>query len=146
MVVIQNSINDKSIDEEKLITHLDQLLTDLGKGDSELLLRMVSTQEIQTLNDTYRNKNQPTNVLSFPSDLPEEVGEAILGDVVICLDVVRIEAKQQNKTFADHLMHMAVHGTLHLLGYDHIQPEEAETMEALEVKILKKMNIANPYL
>lgn len=146
MVVIQNSINDKSIDEEKLITHLDQLLTDLGKGDSELLLRMVSTQEIQTLNDTYRNKNQPTNVLSFPSDLPEEVGEAILGDVIICLDVVRIEAKQQNKTFADHLMHMAVHGTLHLLGYDHIQPEEAETMEALEVKILKKMNIANPYL
>lgn len=146
MVVIQNSINDKSIDEEKLITHLDQLLTDLGKGDSELLLRMVSTKEIQTLNDTYRNKNQPTNVLSFPSDLPEEVGEAILGDVIICLDVVRIEAKQQNKTFADHLMHMAVHGTLHLLGYDHIQPEEAETMEALEVKILKKMNIANPYL
>lgn len=146
MVVIQNSINDKSIDEEKLITHLDQLLTDLSKGDSELLLRMVSTQEIQTLNDTYRNKNQPTNVLSFPSDLPEEVGEAILGDVVICLDVVRIEAKQQNKTFADHLMHMAVHGTLHLLGYDHIQPKEAETMEALEVKILKKMNIANPYL
>lgn len=146
MVVIQNSINDKSIDEEKLITHLDQLLTDLGKGDSELLLRMVSTKEIQTLNDTYRNKNQPTNVLSFPSDLPEEVDEAILGDVIICLDVVRIEAKQQNKTFVDHLMHMAVHGTLHLLGYDHIQPEEAETMEALEVKILKKMNIANPYL
>lgn len=146
MVVIQNSINDKSIDEEKLITHLDQLLTDLGKGDSELLVRMVDVEEIQNLNDTYRNKNQSTNVLSFPSDLPEEVGEAILGDVVICLDVVRLEAEQQNKTFENHLMHMAVHGTLHLLGYDHIQPEEAETMEALEVKILKKMNIANPYL
>ncbi len=146
MVVIQNSINDKSIDEEKLITHLDLLLTDLGKGDSELLVRMVDVEEIQNLNDTYRNKNQSTNVLSFPSDLPEEVGEAILGDVVICLDVVRLEAEQQNKTFENHLMHMAVHGTLHLLGYDHIQPEEAETMEALEVKILKKMNIANPYL
>ncbi len=145
MVVIQNSINDVSINEQNLKETLQQVMVDLGKGESELLIRIVDKAEIQDLNKTYRDKDRLTNVLSFPSDLPIEIDEAILGDVVICTNVVADEAKAQNKTFDHHLMHMAIHGTLHLLGYDHIDEKEALIMEGLEIKILEKIKIANPY-
>jgi probable rRNA maturation factor len=145
MVVIQNSINDVSVNEQNLKETLQQVMVDLGKGESELLIRIVDKDEIQDLNKTYRAKDQTTNVLSFPSDLPIEIDEAILGDVVICTNVVADEAKAQNKTFNHHLIHMAIHGTLHLLGYDHIDEKEALIMEGLEIKILEKIEIANPY-
>jgi probable rRNA maturation factor len=145
MVVIQNSINDVSVNEQNLKETLQQVMVDLGKGESELLIRIVDKDEIQDLNKTYRAKDQTTNVLSFPSDLPIEIDEAILGDVVICTNVVADEAKAQNKTFNHHLIHMAIHGTLHLLGYDHIDEKEALIMEGLEIKILEKIKIANPY-
>jgi probable rRNA maturation factor len=146
MVVIQISIKDTSINEESLIDTLQQVINDLGKGESELLIRMVDKNEIQNLNKTYRHQDKPTNVLSFPSDLPIEIDEEILGDVVICLEVVKQEAQDQQKTFLDHLTHMAVHGTLHLLGYDHIEDDQAKTMESLEVEILDRLQIKNPYL
>jgi probable rRNA maturation factor len=146
MVVIQNSIKDTSINEESLIDTLQQVINDLGKGESELLIRMVDKNEIQNLNKTYRHQDKPTNVLSFPSDLPIEIDEEILGDVVICLEVVNQEAQDQQKTFLDHLTHMAIHGTLHLLGYDHIEDDQAKTMESLEVEILDRLQIKNPYL
>jgi probable rRNA maturation factor len=146
MVVIQNSIKDTSINEESLIDTLQQVINDFGKGESELLIRMVDKNEIQNLNKTYRHQDKPTNVLSFPSDLPIEIDEEILGDVVICLEVVNQEAQDQQKTFLDHLTHMAVHGTLHLLGYDHIEDDQAKTMESLEVEILDRLQIKNPYL
>jgi|SaaInlV_120m_DNA_2_1039728.scaffolds.fasta_scaffold14000_2 probable rRNA maturation factor len=145
MVVIQNPINDVLINEQNFKETLQQVMADLGKGESELLIRIVDKAEIQDLNKTYRDKDQPTNVLSFPSDLPIEIDEAILGDVVICTDVVADEARAQNKTFDHHLIHMAIHGTLHLLGYDHIDEKEALIMEGLEIKILEKIEIANPY-
>ncbi|BAS68311.1 MAG: rRNA maturation RNase YbeY [Gammaproteobacteria bacterium] len=145
MVVIQNSANDASINEPNLINTLQKVIADLGEGDSELLIRLVDKNEIQALNKTYRDKNQPTNVLSFSSDLPKEIEEMILGDVIVCLEIVREEAKAQGKTFEHHLMHMSIHGVLHLLGYDHIVEAEAEEMEALEVKILNGLGIANPY-
>lgn len=145
MVVIQNSINDVSINEINLKDTLQQVITDLDKGESELLIRIVDKAEIQNLNKTYRHKDQATNVLSFPSDLPVEIDESILGDVVICTDVVDEEAKVQNKTFDHHLLHMAIHGTLHLLGFDHIEESDANKMESLEIKILEKIEIANPY-
>jgi probable rRNA maturation factor len=145
MVVIQNSINDSSLDEKDLASTLQQVIDDLDKGESELLIRIVDKDEIQTLNKTYRHQDKPTNVLSFESDLPVEIDEAILGDVVICTEVVAEEAKAQNKTFDEHLTHMAIHGTLHLLGYDHIESEDAKQMENLEIKILEKIKIANPY-
>ncbi|CAB5495669.1 Metal-dependent hydrolase YbeY, involved in rRNA and/or ribosome maturation and assembly [Bathymodiolus thermophilus thioautotrophic gill symbiont] len=145
MVVIQNSINDLSIDVQNLTDILQQVIADLGVGASELLIRIVDIAEIQHLNKAYRNKDKPTNVLSFPSDLPKEIDEAILGDVVICSAVVKAEAQMQHKTFEHHLMHIAVHGALHLLGYDHIEEEEAEAMEALEIKILHGLKICNPY-
>ena len=145
MVVIQNSINDVLINEQNLVDALQQVMTDLDKGESELLIRIVDKIEIQNLNKTYRHKDKTTNVLSFPSDLPVEIDEAILGDVVICSEVVAKEANEQNKTFNDHLLHIAIHGTLHLIGYDHIKESEAVEMENLEIKILEKMQIANPY-
>ena len=145
MVVIQNSINDSSLDEKDLASTLQQVIDDLDKGESELLIRIVDKDEIQTLNKTYRHQDKPTNVLSFESDLPVEIDEAILGDVVICTEIVAEEAKAQNKTFDEHLTHMAIHGTLHLLGYDHIESEDAKQMENLEIKILEKIKITNPY-
>ncbi|HAD99863.1 MAG TPA: rRNA maturation RNase YbeY [Gammaproteobacteria bacterium] len=145
MVVIQNPINDVSINEINLKDTLQQVITDLDKGESELLIRIVDKLEIQNLNKIYRNKDQTTNVLSFPSDLPIEIDESILGDVVICTDVVANEAKAQNKTFEHHLIHMAIHGTLHLLGYDHVEESDANKMESLEIEILEKIEIANPY-
>ncbi|SFV76296.1 Metal-dependent hydrolase YbeY, involved in rRNA and/or ribosome maturation and assembly [hydrothermal vent metagenome] len=145
MVVIQNSIDDSSIDEKNLANTLQQVIDDLDKGESELLIRIVDKDEIQTLNKTYRHQDKLTNVLSFESDLPVEIDEAILGDVVICTEVVAEEATAQNKTFDEHLTHMAIHGTLHLLGYDHTESEDAKQMENLEIKILEKIKIANPY-
>ena len=145
MIVIQNTIDDDLIDEQNLIDTLQQVINDLDRGEGELLIRIVNKSEIQALNKTYRYKDKPTNVLSFPSDLPVEIDESIMGDVVICTDVVLEEANEQQKTFNDHLVHMAVHGTLHLLGYDHMTESEAKIMEDLEVKILEKMQIANPY-
>lgn len=97
MVVIQNSINDVSINEINLKDTLQQVITDLDKGESELLIRIVDKAEIQNLNKTYRHKDQVTNVLSFPSDLPVEIDESILGDVVICTDVVDEVPKHKTK-------------------------------------------------
>ena len=148
MIVIQNSIDVNSVNsvnEAEFSNTLQSVLDELNVSDSELLVRFVDQQEIQQLNKTYRHQDKPTNVLSFPSDLPIEIDEAILGDVVICIEVVSEEAQVQGKTFENHLMHMAIHGTLHLLGFDHIEELEAEKMEALEVKILEKMQISNPY-
>jgi probable rRNA maturation factor len=145
MIVIQNSIDVNSINEAEFSNTLQSVLDELNVSDSELLVRFVDKPEIQQLNKTYRHQDKATNVLSFPSDLPIEIEEAILGDVVICVEVVTEEAHAQGKTFENHLLHMAIHGTLHLLGFDHIEESDAEKMEALEVKILEKMQISNPY-
>ena len=145
MVVIQNIINDATVDEKKLKLTCQQFMQELDVGDSELVVRLVSPIEIQALNKEYRSKNQATNVLSFSSDIPLEIGESILGDVVICLDVVREEAILEGKAFSDHLSHMAIHGTLHLLGYDHADLTSANKMEGIEIDFLKKIGVNNPY-
>jgi len=146
MIVIQNSINANNINETEFCNILQTVLDELNQGKSELLIRFVDKNEIQQLNKTYRHQDKTTNVLSFPSDLPIEIDEEILGDVVICNEIVVEEAKMQQKTFNNHLIHMAIHGTLHLLGYDHVEESEAQKMESLEVKILEKLQIDNPYL
>jgi probable rRNA maturation factor len=146
MIVIQNSIATKLSNEAEFCRILQSVLIQLDKGDSELLIRFVDPAEIQQLNKIYRHQDKTTNVLSFPSDLPIEIDEEILGDVVICNEIVAKEAKMQQKTFNNHLIHMAIHGTLHLLGYDHVEESEAQKMEALEVEILEKFNINNPYI
>jgi probable rRNA maturation factor len=113
--------------------------------DAEVSLRIVDAAEITALNHQYRDKNYATNVLSFPADLPEELGLPLLGDIVICADVVEREAIEQSKTSTAHWAHMVVHGTLHLLGYDHIDDDEAECMEGREIEILQQLNFPNPY-
>ena len=145
MVVIQNIINDTNVDEDNLSKVCQDFLNENALEQSELLIRLVSPVEIQVLNKEYRNKNQVTNVLSFQSEIPDEVEESILGDVVICVDVVREEALVGDKKFADHLTHMAVHGILHLIGHDHEDITSAYKMESIEIDFLNKLGISNPY-
>lgn len=114
----------------------------------ELSICLVSKEDIRQLNKTYRHKDKPTNVLSFKADFPEgpKLKLRLLGDIVICSDIVNEEAKAQDKTPEAHWAHMVVHGSLHILGYDHEEDLEAEKMEAKEISILKKLGFANPYL
>lgn len=116
-----------------------------GHPKTKLVVRIVDEQESADLNQRFRHKAGPTNVLSFPFEPPPGVREAHLGDLVICAQVVRREAAEQGKPEADHWAHMLVHGVLHLLGYDHQDEAEAERMESLERRILASANIPDPY-
>lgn len=120
-----------------------------GQEDACLTVRIVDEAEITELNRVYRGKDYATNVLSFPFELPpgipaEEV-ESELGDVVVCAAVVANEAQEQHKTTEAHWAHMIVHGSLHLLGYDHQQEDEAQQMESLETAVLNSLGYADPY-
>ena len=116
-----------------------------AKADFELTVRFVTSEESQMLNRDYRGRDKPTNVLSFPFEAPPGVAIALLGDLVICHDVVASEARQQQKPLVEHYAHMVVHGTLHLLGLDHIEDDEADIMEQLEREILAGFGISDPY-
>jgi len=113
---------------------------------TEVSVRIVDTEEGQALNLQYRGRDYATNVLSFPVELPPGVDLPLIGDLVICAPVVAREAAEQGKKPADHWAHLTIHGTLHLLGYDHIDEAEAEAMEALETKVLAGLGISDPYL
>ena len=118
------------------------------REDADVSVRVVNAAEMQQLNSEFREQDKPTNVLSFPAGdiegLPSDA-DVPLGDIVICAEIVRSEAKEQGKTAEAHWAHMVVHGTLHLLGFDHESDSDAATMEGLEVKILTDNGIANPY-
>lgn len=126
--------------EQWVSAALNQQLT-----QAELSIRIVDEEEISQLNADYRHKQGSTNVLSFPAQLHPSVDVPLLGDLVICAAVVEREAEEQHKPLSAHWAHMVVHGTLHLLGYDHIEDNDAEIMESLEIDILNRMNIPNPY-
>jgi probable rRNA maturation factor len=113
---------------------------------TEVSVRIVDTEEGQALNLQYRGRDYATNVLSFPVELPPGVDLPLIGDLVICAPVVAREAAEQGKKPADHWAHLTIHGTLHLLGYDHIDEAEAEAMEALETKVLAGLGISDPYI
>ena len=117
------------------------------EGDEvEMTVRIVDEAESHELNLTYRGKDRPTNVLSFPFECPDEVELPLLGDLVICRQVVEREAAEQEKPLMAHWAHMVVHGSLHLLGYDHIEDDEAEEMESLETQIMQGLGFDDPYL
>lgn len=115
----------------------------------EVSIQVVDEATISELNQTYRHKSGPTNVLSFPFEappgLPEEEAQSMLGDIIICAQVVSREAEEQGKELQAHWAHMVVHGVLHLLGYDHLDDEEAEAMESLEIQLLSELAFPNPY-
>ncbi|MQL50521.1 rRNA maturation RNase YbeY [Photorhabdus khanii] len=138
--------SSQSLPEETLFQQwLDGVLPQF-QSESEVTIRIVDKAESQDLNLTYRGKDKPTNVLSFPFEAPPEVDLPLLGDLIICRQVVEKEAEEQQKTVEEHWAHMVVHGCLHLLGYDHIEDDEAEEMESLETEIMQKLGYADPYL
>lgn len=121
-----------------------------SRGDwpakNELTIRLVEPCEITNLNREYRSKNKPTNVLSFPFESPPGIDIALLGDIVLCHEIVVQEAASENKSVSQHYAHMVSHGVLHLCGYDHECDTSAEEMETLESEILAKSGYPNPYL
>jgi probable rRNA maturation factor len=112
---------------------------------AELSMRIVGEEEMTELNNQFRGQEKPTNVLSFPAELPEGLDIPLLGDIAICAPIVEREAIEQHKPITSHYAHMTVHGSLHLAGYDHIDDREAEEMEALEITILSQLGFENPY-
>jgi len=129
--------------ETKIQNWLNQTLKQYE--NAEISIKIVSLIEMQTINFQYRKKDKPTNVLSFPSHLPKGLPITYLGDLVLCPDVIEQEALEQQKSLESHWAHMIVHGTLHLLGYDHETQADAQTMEALEISILDALGFTNPY-
>jgi probable rRNA maturation factor len=114
--------------------------------DAEVLIRIVDTEEMSDLNSRYRNKPGPTNVLSFPFETETEEGELpFLGDIVICAPVVNQEAINMHKPALAHWAHMVIHGSLHLMGFDHETDEDALRMEPEETRILQSLGFPNPY-
>ena len=149
-VDVQNACDDETAPEIPIVeAWIARAVGASGPdGDTEVSVRIVDAAEIHALNSDYRGKDKPTNVLSFPAGdvagLPADM-PVPLGDVVICASVVREEAAAQGKAITDHWAHMLVHGTLHLLGYDHATATEAAEMEALETRILSEHGVADPY-
>lgn len=132
-------------DQQQIQLWVDAALDGYNQ-DTEIVVRIVDEQESADLNEQYRHKSGPTNILSFPVDLPPGIELNLLGDLVICAPVLEQEAQEQGKLLADHWAHIVVHGVLHLLGYDHIDEAEAELMENKEIAILNKLQINNPYI
>jgi probable rRNA maturation factor len=117
-----------------------EALSRSGDEDGEVAILLTNSEKIRSLNHQFRGKDSATNVLSFPSD-----DEGELGDVALCWEVISKEAEEQGKEAKDHLVHLVVHGVLHLVGYDHEDDKDASEMENLEIEILKSFSINNPY-
>lgn len=140
------------------VPSLEQMQTWLAPAlqpeQGECVVRIVDAQEGRSLNADYRGKDYATNILSFPNELPDfdlepellaQLDQHYLGDLVICAEVLEREAQEQNKPLEHHWAHLLIHGLLHLQGYDHITDAEAEVMETLEITLLGKLGIPNPY-
>ena len=149
-VDIQIAVDDESVPgSDDIVIWVSRAVRAAGRRvDVDVSVRVVNATEMQQLNSEFREQDKPTNVLSFPTGdiegLPSDANVP-LGDIVVCAEIVRSEAKEQGKTAEAHWAHMVVHGTLHLLGFDHESDSDAATMEGLEVKILTDNGIANPY-
>ncbi len=147
-VVVQRACEDDAPSDDALIGWVNVLLSSFEQEREfgEVTLRLVSAEEMQSLNRTYRDKDKLTNVLSFPVEDEIRSLHGLLGDVVICPTVVDREAEEQNKQRDAHYAHLVIHGVLHLLGYDHIEESDATEMEALETRTLATLGISDPYI
>ncbi|MBQ76407.1 MAG: rRNA maturation RNase YbeY [Gammaproteobacteria bacterium] len=131
---------------EDLIRHWANVcLRELIDGDAEVCLRIVDVSEIRSINLTYRGRDEATNVISFPNDSLDENGRILLGDIVICQEVVATESKQQGKSVEAHFAHLLIHGILHLQGHDHFLDDQADRMERIEIDLMENLGYGNPY-
>ena len=144
-VEVQYAVPDAGLPSEQDFFDWVAMAIPEDKQDTALTVRIVDEQESAQLNETYRHKQGSTNVLSFPVEVPDEVELNLLGDLVICAPVVEREAKEQRKGSEAHWAHMVIHGTLHLLGYDHQTDKAAQEMEDIERNILIKIGFNDPY-
>ena len=146
-IYIQYAADMSAAPDEPQIRHWAEQALDSYINETEVTIRIVETDEMTALNQQYRNKTGPTNVLSFPADIPPSLKQefSILGDIIICAEVVNREAGEQSKDAKSHWAHMVIHGIYHLLGYDHETDDEAKIMESLEIKTLNKLGFDNPY-
>ena len=127
---------------QDVINKKNALTGPIWKKEAEITVRITTASESQELNHHYRNQNKPTNILSFNI----ESNRSLIGDLVLCHDIVKKEAKEQNKKIKDHYIHLVLHGFLHLMGHDHINEKDQLIMEKIEIKTLKLFNIQNPYI
>jgi probable rRNA maturation factor len=132
--------------ESKLELLAKHVLFDQNKNELTVNLKLVSSKEMMKLNEEFREKRSDTNVLSFPADGEIQKISGELGDIAISIPYVQTESKNLNRDLDDHMMHLLAHGILHLLGFDHQEDQDANIMEAQEIKYLKFFKIANPYL
>lgn len=160
-----NSDDDKLPTSQDFLTWGRAVFAELEKDDDvELTIRLTTNDEVQQLNRDYRGKDKTTNILSFPFEamdidpllLQAELQTAyagdvaqfdvpLIGDLIIAVNVMQDEAKEQGKTLYNHYAHITIHGILHLLGYDHIKEGDANIMETIEINALQKLGIGNPY-
>lgn len=147
---LQNA-SQGAVPDEAALRRWCELALRQRSADSELTIRLVDEAEGRELNATWRHKDYATNVLSFPADIPDGPGGEplldipLLGDLVICVPVVEREAAEQGKALQAHWAHLVIHGCLHLLGYDHLEDDEAEEMESLERELLAELGHPDPY-
>jgi len=144
---IQNASDEDLPVSEEEITRLASLALKNYAKDAELTIRLVTPEEMTYLNHTYRKQNKTTNVLAFPSTIPADIQlkYPLLGDVIICPQVLVAESKQLKKTLEEHWALILIHGILHLLGYDHIKDDDATMMQTIEIKLLAELGYVNPY-
>ena len=144
---IQSASSEPVPDEDDIRRWITATLeADERQGDSEICVRLVDSSEMAKLNHDYRHRQGPTNVLSFPTELPAGIDLPLLGDIVICAPLVQTEAVEQHKLPEAHWAHLTIHGTLHLLGYDHVEEAEATVMESLESRIVQHLGYPCPYV
>jgi probable rRNA maturation factor len=142
MALSENFSGDFQIPSESKIEYwVSSTLVSINVSCQNLTIRLVDEDEVQSLNKQYRDKDKTTNVLSFPFEPLPDVEFEYLGDIVICVNVVKQESVQQHKSFESHFAHMVIHGTLHLCGFDHQTDAEAEEMEAVEYGMLRTLSL-----
>ena len=144
-LVIQVASRKKSLPAEESLQQWVRTALGPNAANAEVVIRIVDEEESRRLNNRYRGRDKPTNVLSFPFEAPPGVPVKHIGDLVICAGVVSAEARTQGKPLEHHWAHMVVHGILHLRGHDHATEEDADHMESLEQELLHGMGIPDPY-
>jgi len=137
--------NASELPAEAMIAHWAQAALQGHERYVEVGVRIVDESEIIELNQRFRKKAEPTNVLSFPFEDPPGTQTDVLGDVVVCAPIVSSQAQTEGKPLSAHWAHMVVHGIMHLRGYDHETPEEANAMEHMETRILEGLGFPDPY-